>query len=237
MGFRAWGLAQFRPPPTSDDHKRVSMSLPVYIPVLLDGGLNLRLRFRLAWIAVSDIYSLCTHIYTLRVQVPNNHILTKNLYYNYYYPNPKYVIIGYMDPLGYIYTRMFLACIHHAKAPHIPPCGTEPANSRPHAPAHLCVLTQKFVSSCFVYFAPEIKHVDGHRCEFCSRFSNTAVPCYEHHTGTWRACIDICPRAVARNGFREEIGTKSRSQGVGVDGRLRELDGFRVQAYCSFRVS
>ena len=37
---------------------------------------------------------------TLRVQVPNNHILTQNLYYNYYYPNPKCLIIGYMDPLG-----------------------------------------------------------------------------------------------------------------------------------------
>ena len=37
---------------------------------------------------------------TLRVQVPNNHILTPNLYYNYYYPNPKYPNIGYMDPLG-----------------------------------------------------------------------------------------------------------------------------------------
>ena len=38
---------------------------------------------------------------SLRVQVPNNHILTPNLYYNYYYPNPKYLIIGYMDPLGF----------------------------------------------------------------------------------------------------------------------------------------
>ena len=37
---------------------------------------------------------------TLRVQVPNNHVLTQNLYYNSYYPNPKYLIIGYMDPLG-----------------------------------------------------------------------------------------------------------------------------------------
>ena len=37
---------------------------------------------------------------TLRVQVPNNHILTQNLYYNYYYPKPKYQIIGYLDPLG-----------------------------------------------------------------------------------------------------------------------------------------
>ena len=37
---------------------------------------------------------------TLRVQVPNYHILTQNLYYNYYYPNPKYLNFGYMDPLG-----------------------------------------------------------------------------------------------------------------------------------------
>ena len=37
---------------------------------------------------------------TQRVQVPNNHILTQDLYYNHYYPNPKYLIIGYMDPLG-----------------------------------------------------------------------------------------------------------------------------------------
>ena len=37
---------------------------------------------------------------TPRVQVPNNHILAQNLYYNYYYPKPKYLIIGYMDPLG-----------------------------------------------------------------------------------------------------------------------------------------
>ena len=42
----------------------------------------------------------CLIIPTLRVQVPNNHILTQNLYYNYYYPKPKYLIIGYMDPLG-----------------------------------------------------------------------------------------------------------------------------------------
>ena len=29
---------------------------------------------------------------------PNNHILTQSLCYNYYYPNPKYLIIGDMDP-------------------------------------------------------------------------------------------------------------------------------------------
>ena len=34
----------------------------------------------------------------LRVQVPYNHILTRNLYYNYYSPKRKYLIIGYMDP-------------------------------------------------------------------------------------------------------------------------------------------
>ena len=37
---------------------------------------------------------------SLRIQVPNNHILAPKLYYNYYYPNPKYLTIGYTDPLG-----------------------------------------------------------------------------------------------------------------------------------------
>ena len=37
-------------------------------------------------------------ILALRVQVPNNYILTPNLYYNQYYLNPKYPVIGYMDP-------------------------------------------------------------------------------------------------------------------------------------------
>ena len=36
--------------------------------------------------------------YTLRVHIPKNHVLTQNLYYNPSYPNPKYPIIGYMDP-------------------------------------------------------------------------------------------------------------------------------------------
>ena len=39
-------------------------------------------------------------IICLRVQVPNNQRLTVNLYYNYYYPKPKYLIIGNLDPLG-----------------------------------------------------------------------------------------------------------------------------------------
>ena len=38
---------------------------------------------------------------TPRVQVLKNQILTQNLSYNYYYPKPKYLIIGYMDPSGY----------------------------------------------------------------------------------------------------------------------------------------
>ena len=38
----------------------------------------------------------------LRVQVPNkNIILAQNLYYNYFfYPKSKYLVIGYLDPLG-----------------------------------------------------------------------------------------------------------------------------------------
>ena len=42
---------------------------------------------------------------TLRVQVPNYHILTQDLYYNYYYPKPKYLIIRYLDPLGKLQTQ------------------------------------------------------------------------------------------------------------------------------------
>ena len=36
-----------------------------------------------------------------RVQVPNNHILTQSQYYNHYDPKPQYLIIGYMDTLGF----------------------------------------------------------------------------------------------------------------------------------------
>ena len=34
----------------------------------------------------------------LRVQVFNIHMFPPNLYHNYYYPKPKYLIIGYLDP-------------------------------------------------------------------------------------------------------------------------------------------
>ena len=37
-------------------------------------------------------------VVTPRVQVHNHHILTQNLYQNHYYPNAKYLLIGYLDP-------------------------------------------------------------------------------------------------------------------------------------------
>ena len=37
--------------------------------------------------------------YTLTVRVPDHSILAaQNLFYNYYYQNPKYLIVGYLDP-------------------------------------------------------------------------------------------------------------------------------------------
>ena len=35
-----------------------------------------------------------------RVQGPDHEMLIQNLYYNHYYPKPKYQILGYLDPLG-----------------------------------------------------------------------------------------------------------------------------------------
>ena len=59
---------------------------------------------RSRWVGVPISGNICLSTVdiqkSLRVQVPNNHILTQNLYHNYYYPNPKYLIIGYMDPPG-----------------------------------------------------------------------------------------------------------------------------------------
>ena len=37
---------------------------------------------------------------TPRVQVPNNHILSKNPNLHNYYPNTEYLIIGSFGPLG-----------------------------------------------------------------------------------------------------------------------------------------
>ena len=59
------------------------------------------------WVAVKEVHLrdsiketiliMYSNSDSLRVQVPNNHILTQNLYYNYYYPKPKCLFIGYLD--------------------------------------------------------------------------------------------------------------------------------------------
>ena len=51
-------------------------------------------------ITMSSCLQALSFFMTLRVQVPNKQILTQNLYSNSYYPNPKYLVIGYTDPLG-----------------------------------------------------------------------------------------------------------------------------------------
>ena len=45
---------------------------------------------------------------TLRVQVPNNHILTHNLYYNYYHPKPKVPKYWVLGPSGIITVVMIV---------------------------------------------------------------------------------------------------------------------------------
>ena len=52
----------------------------------------------------------------LRVQVPNNHILSQNLL-----PKTQYLIIGYLDPLGtdILHEASFLWCCVVAKAPEL----------------------------------------------------------------------------------------------------------------------
>ena len=61
----------------------------------LDTGLDPSLQIR--FYVISEAYTNKGER-TLRVQVPNSHILTQILCYNYYCPNPKYLIIGYLDP-------------------------------------------------------------------------------------------------------------------------------------------
>ena len=56
------------------------------------------------------------HEATLRVQVPNNQILTPNQYYKYYYPKPKYVIIGYLDPLQVVTTKRTSTAVSKVQA-------------------------------------------------------------------------------------------------------------------------
>ena len=44
---------------------------------------------------------LALHGHSVRVQVSTSHrLITLNQCYNYYHPKPKYLIVGYMDPLG-----------------------------------------------------------------------------------------------------------------------------------------
>ena len=56
---------------------------------------------------------------SLSVQVPNNHILTQHLYYNYCYPRPQYLIIGYLNPKPSTYTLYIpmYPCISPLKGP------------------------------------------------------------------------------------------------------------------------
>ena len=58
------------------------------------------LAYKTARCWVEDFFGWCRSERTLRVRVPNNHILTQSLYYNSYYPRPKDLIIGHMDPRG-----------------------------------------------------------------------------------------------------------------------------------------
>ena len=55
----------------------------------------------------------------LRVQVPNNHILTQNPYYNCYYPIPKYLILAYLDPWGKSPGDLRLWLLADALDPHV----------------------------------------------------------------------------------------------------------------------
>ena len=46
----------------------------------------------------------------LRVQAATNHILSRKLYYSYDYPMLKYLIIGYLDPLGWGHLNLQCLC-------------------------------------------------------------------------------------------------------------------------------
>ena len=81
------------------------LSFPWYGPAVSEAQMSHGKRSTLTWLATNKCPS---RKLTLRVQVPNDRILTQKLYYNYYYPNRKYLIMGYMDPLGYLYEVMNL---------------------------------------------------------------------------------------------------------------------------------
>ena len=58
----------------------------------------------------------------LRVQLPNNHRLAQNLSHIYYYQKPKYLFIGYLDPLGATRTCVW-TCAGSGLEPLAPPLG------------------------------------------------------------------------------------------------------------------
>ena len=64
-------------------------------------GVSLGAPYRFA-VVLTYLCSLNSppHYCTITVILTPAHILTQNLYYNYCYPNPKYLIIVYIDPLG-----------------------------------------------------------------------------------------------------------------------------------------
>ena len=49
--------------------------------------------------------------------IPNIHILAQSQYYNYYYPKPKYLIIGYMDPSGNLVPFSVVNAMRHVYVP------------------------------------------------------------------------------------------------------------------------
>ena len=64
-------------------------------------GLELRVRDGYSRTSVSVCVCELSRV-SLRVEVPNNQIITQNLYYNPSYPKPKRLIIGYLDPLSFV---------------------------------------------------------------------------------------------------------------------------------------
>ena len=83
-------------------------------------GVSVRLT-RVRWAPV------CPLQLTLRVTVPSKYILTQNLYYHFYYPQPKYQIIRYTDPLGHttLYRAMALVLRLLGSINLYKPCGSE----------------------------------------------------------------------------------------------------------------
>ena len=64
------------------------------------GNVLLISRFRICYAAEPKSRENRPRSPSLKVQVPNNYILTPNLYHNHYYPKPKYLIVGSSDPYG-----------------------------------------------------------------------------------------------------------------------------------------